>query len=109
MDHVQGTVLVPEAEVAVEAGVGELVQTVLIGLSHEGGREVLPQRQVHRLVVLLALLQRQASVRQKLVQQVLALNREGLELGRGVGGVSEGLCHAPVAVQGQVELSLHLD
>ena len=109
VDHIQGTVRVPEAEVAVEAGIGELVQPVLVRIGHEGGHEVLPEGQVHRLVVLLALLQRQARVRQELIQPVLALGGEGLKLGRGVGGVSEGLYHTPVAVQCQVELGPRLD
>ena len=52
---------------------------------------------------------RQARVRQELIQPVLALDGEGLKLGRGVGGVSEGLYHTPVAVQCQVELGPRLD
>ena len=98
VDHIQGTELVSEAEAAVEAGVGELVQPVLVGLGQEGGHEVVPEGQVHRLVVLLALLQRQTRVREELVQPVLALDGEGLELGRGVGGVAEGLDNTPVPV-----------
>ena len=48
MDHVEGTEFVPEpnvaVKVAVEDGVGELVQPVLVRLGHEGGNKFVSER-----------------------------------------------------------------
>ena len=106
--HVCRAVPVPEPEVGREGGVGELVQAVLLRLSHEGGDHVVPEDQVHGLVALLALLQGQAGVCEEFGHLGVSLQRESLELGGCVWGVLQGVRHTPVAIQAKVELRFRL-